>query len=93
METNMSLNLTIYKMTHSNFKERSHEISTGVGKCSCGQAFDYSSHRDMKLKLRLHLKLCKNPPKGTHKIAVPKKATTFMEHQLSATMRQREVHI
>ena len=89
----MSLNLTIYKMTHSNFKERNHEISTGVGKCSCGQTFDYSSHRDMKLKLRLHLKLCKNPPKGTHKIAVPKKATTFMEHQLSATMRRREVHI
>ena len=47
----------------------------------------------MKLKLRLHLRFCKNPPKGTHKIRVPKKATTFMEHQLNATMRRREVHI
>ena len=82
-------------MTHSNFKERSHEISTGVEKCTCGQTFDYSSprDRDMKLKLRLHLRFCKNPPKGTHKIRVPKKATTFMEHQLNATIRRREVHI
>ena len=80
-------------MTHSNFKERSHEISTGVGKCTCGQMFDYSSPRDMKLKLRLHLRFCKNPPKGTHNIRVPKKATTFMEHQLNATMRRKEVHI
>ena len=31
-------------MTHSNLKERSHENSTGVGCCTCGQTFDYSSH-------------------------------------------------
>ena len=76
-------------MTYSNFKERSHEISTEVGKCTCDQTFDYSSPRDMKLKLRLHLRFCKNPPKGTHKIRVPKKATTFMEHQLNATIGER----
>ena len=80
-------------MTHSNFKERNHEISTGVGKWTCGQTFDYSSKRDMNLKLRLHLRYCKNPPKGTHKIAVPRKATTFMEHQLGVNMRRKEVHI
>ena len=93
MEKNISLILTLYKMTHSNFKERSHEISTGNGKCTCGQTFYHSSPRDKKLKLRLHLRFCKNPLKGTHKIRVPKKATTFMEHQLNATMRRREVHI
>ena len=93
METNTSLNLTLYKMPHSNFKQRSYENSTGVGKCSCGQTFDYSSPRDMDLKLRLHHRFCKNPPKGTHKIGIPKKATTFMEHQLGVTMRRREVHI
>ena len=80
-------------MPHSNFKQRSYGNSTGVGKCSCGQTFDYSSPRDMDLKLRLHLRFCKNPPKGTHKIGIPIKATTFMEHQLGVTMRRREVHI
>ena len=75
-------------MPHSNFKQRSSENSTGVGKCSCGQTFDYSSPRDMDLKLRLHRRFCKNPSKETHK-----KATTFMEHQLGVTMRRREVHI
>ena len=80
-------------MTHSNFKERNHEISTGFGKCKCGQTFDYSSERDMKPNLRLHLRYCKTPPKGMYKIAVPKKATTFMEHQLGVTMRRKEVHI
>ena len=80
-------------MAHGNFKERNHEISTGVGRCTCRQTFDYSSPRDMKLKLRLRLRYCKNPPKGTHKIGVPKKATTFMEHQLNAYMKRREVDI
>ena len=38
-------------MPHSNFKKRSHAFNTGVGKCSCGQTFDYASDRDMKMKL------------------------------------------
>ena len=61
-------------MSHSNFKQRSYENSTGVGKCSCGQTFDYSSPRDMDLKLRLHRRFCKNPPiKGTHKMVFLRK--------------------
>ena len=80
-------------MPHSNFKQRSYENSIGVGKYRCEQTFSYSSERDMKLKLRLHLRYCESPPKGIDKIAVPKKATTFMEHQLGVTMRRREVHI
>ena len=39
------------KMPHSNFKERSQEFNTGVGKCPCGQTFEYTSERDMKMKL------------------------------------------
>ena len=77
-------------MPHSNFKQRSYENSTGVGKCSCDQTFDYSSPRDMDLKLRLHHRFCKNPPKGIHKIGIPKKATTFMEHQLGVTNYEKE---
>ena len=80
-------------MPHSNFKQRSYENDTGVGKCSCCQTFDDSSSpRDMDLKRRLHRRFCKNPPKGTHKIGIPKKATTFIEHQAGVTMRKREVH-
>ena len=43
----------LVKMPHSNFKERSQEFNTGVGKCPCGQTFEYTSERDMKMKLRM----------------------------------------
>ena len=74
-------------MPHSNFKQRSHENITGVGKCTCGQTFDYSSPRDMELKRKLHRSFCKNPPKGEQKISIPMKATTFMKHQAGTTKR------
>ena len=80
-------------MPQSNFKQGSYENSTGIGKCFCGQTFDYSSPRDMDLKLRIHCRFCKNPPNGTHKIGIPKKATTLMEHHIGVTMRRKEVHI
>ena len=51
MEKNMSLNLSLVKMPHSNCKERSQEFNTGVGKCPCGQTFKYTSEKDMKMKL------------------------------------------
>ena len=79
-------------MPHSNFRQRSHENSTGFAKCSCGQTFDYSSPRDMQLKRKLHRKFCKNPPKGDQKISLPKKATTFMDYQTGTSDRRRNVH-
>ena len=46
------LNFSHYiKMPNSNFKERSHTFSSGIGQCSCGQTFDYTSERDMNMKL------------------------------------------
>ena len=39
-------------MPHSNLKDRAYEFNTGVGKCPCGQTFEYTSERDMKMKLR-----------------------------------------
>ena len=92
MERNIALNMTLYKMPHSNFKQMPHESNTGVSKCSCGQTFDFSSNRDMELKHRLHRRFCKRPPIGKQKIGIPMKATTFMEHQTGTTMRRREVH-
>ena len=41
----------LVEMPHSNFKERSQEFNTGVGKCPYGQTFEYTSERDMKMKL------------------------------------------
>ena len=42
----------LVKMPQSNFKERSQEFNTGVGKCPCGQTFEYTLERDMKMKLQ-----------------------------------------
>ena len=72
-------------MPHSNFKDKSHTLSSGAGKCSRGQTFDYASERDRKLKVRLHHKFCTKPPKDSIEIGAPKarsaeKATTLKEY-------------
>ena len=41
----------LVKMSHSNFKERSHQLNSGIGKCPCGPTFEYTLERDMKMKL------------------------------------------
>ena len=88
----MSLNLSLVKMPHSNFKERSQEFNTGVGKCPCGQTSEYTSERDMKMKLRMHRRFCSNPPKGFYKIGILKKATALREQQLNEAERMKKVH-
>ena len=82
----------LVKMPHSNFNERSQEFNTGVGKCLCGQTFEYTSERDMKMKLRIYCKFSSYPPKGFYKIGIPKKATTMREQQLNETERMKKVH-
>ena len=82
----------LVKMPQSNFKERSQEFNTGVEKCPRGQTFEYTSERDMKMKLRMHCRFCSNPPKGFNKIGIPKKAATLREQQLNEAERIRKVH-
>ena len=82
----------LVKMPHSNFKKRSQEFNTGAAKCPCGQTFEYTSERDMKMKLRMHRRFCSNPPKGFDKIGIPKKATTLREQQLNEAERMCKVH-
>ena len=82
----------LVKMPHSNFKERSQEFNTGVGKCPCGQTFEYTSERDMKMKLQMHCRFCSNPQTGDDKIGIPKKATTLREQQLNEAEKTRKVH-
>ena len=79
-------------MPHSNFKNRTTEFNTGVGKCSCGQTFEFTSERDMAMKLRMHRKFCSKPPVAFHKGEVPKKAMTMGEPQLNEYERMRKVH-
>ena len=79
-------------MPHSNFKERSQEFNKGVGKCPCGQTFEYTSERDMKMKHRMHCRFCSNPLKGFYKIGILKKATTLREQQLNEAERMKKVH-
>ena len=81
----------LVKMPHSNFKERSQEFNTGVGKCSCGQTFEYTSERDMKIKLRIHCRFCSNPLVAFDKIGIPKKATTLREQQFNEAERMKKV--
>ena len=80
------------KMPYSNFKGRATKFSTGVGKYSCGQTLHFASEREMKMKLRMHLKFWSNFPKGFDRIKVPKKATTMREQQLNKYQRMRKVH-
>ena len=92
MEKNMPLNLSLVKMPHSNFKDKTCAFNTGVGKCSCGKTFEYASERDMKMKFQMHLRFCSNPPVAFDKIRVPKKATTLREQQLAEAERMHKVH-
>ena len=82
----------LVKMPHSNFKERSHHFNSGIGKCQYGQTFEYTSERDMKMKLRMHRRFCSNPLKGFDKTGIPKKAMTLREQQLNEAERIRKVH-
>ena len=79
-------------MPHSSFKRKATEIGAGVGRFLCGQTFEYTSERDMKMKLRIRHRFCSNPPIAIDKIRVPKKACMLREQQLNEAERMRKVH-
>ena len=79
-------------MPHSNFRERSRTFSLGVGKCSCGQTFDFASERDMNMTLQMHCKFCSNPPKSFKRISMPKKTTTMREYHNNEAENIQRVH-
>ena len=66
-------------MPHCNFKSRATELNTGVGKCSCGQTFEFASEREIKMKLRMHLKFCSKLLAAFDKVELPKKALMMGE--------------
>ena len=82
----------LVKVPHSNFKEKSHQFNSGIEKCPCDQTFEYTSERDMKMKLQMHHRFCSNPPVAFDKIGIPKKSCTLREQQLNEAERIRKVH-
>ena len=92
MEKNMSLNLSLVKMPHSNFKRKATEFEAGVGRCSCGQTFECAYERELAMKHRMHHRFCSNPPVAFDKIKVSKKACTMREQQLNEAEIIRKVH-
>ena len=52
-------------MSHSKNKQiffNGHE-QYGTLSCSCGKVMECSNTRERALKIKLHMKVCKNPPK------------------------------
>ena len=70
-----------YKTPHSTFKEKAHPLNPGVGKCPCGQTFDYASERDWDTKFRLHSKVCPKLAKGSKLVRIPKKVMTLKDNR------------
>ena len=79
-------------MPHSNFKDKAYEFNLGIGKCPCGQTFEYTSKRELKMKLQMHLRFCSNAPVAFNKLGIPKKAMTLREQQLAEAKRMKKVH-
>ena len=78
-------------MPHSSFKERSHTFNSGVGKCPCGQTFDFTSERDQNTKLLMHGKFCSKKAEGSKQRRAPKKAMTLKEQQDDQTEGIRRI--
>ena len=79
-------------MPHSSFKRKATEFRAGIGRCSCGQTFEYASERELAMKHRMHRRCSSNPPVAFDKIKVSKKACTMREQQLNEAERIRKVH-
>ena len=63
----------------------------GVGRCPCGQTFEFASEREIAMKHRIHRRFCSNPPLAFNKIGIPKKSCMLREQQLNEAERIRKV--
>ena len=78
-------------MPDSNFKARPTYLDAGMGKCPCGQTFNYESEREWKMKIRLDKKSC-DKFLGSSFTKKPRKAMTAKELQHLKAERSRELH-
>ena len=64
----------------------------GTMSCSCGKIMEYSSTRELKLRIKLHMKVCKNPPKEAE-VRKPKvKSMTLKEVLQYSSDRNKKVY-
>ena len=80
-------------MPHSKNKQiffNGHE-QCGTLSCSCGKVMEYSSAREWSLKIKLHMKVCINRPKG-FEVKTPKvKSMTLKEALQYSNDRNKKV--
>ena len=69
------------KMPHSKFRMRTVPLKSGFIKCPCGYVYEYGTERDMKMKLRMHLKICTNSLESCEKFEAPRKPMMMEEQQ------------
>ena len=81
-------------MPHSKNKQvffNTHE-QYGTMSCSCGKIMEYSSTQELKLKIKLHMKVCKFPPKEAE-VRKPKvKSMTLKEVLQYSSNRNKKVY-
>ena len=77
-------------------KNRNHKsiLNSGNLHCSCSQTIGYRMEREEKLKLRLHLKNCPNPPEGVvyYKMPANRNHMTYEEFQRLDNERYRNFY-
>ena len=81
------------KMPHSKFRIRTVPLKSGFMKCLCGYVYDeYETERDMKMKLRMHMKVCTNPPEdldNCNNLRAPRKPLTMEEQRMHKNKQNR----
>ena len=77
------------KMPHSKSRMRTVPLKSGFMKCPCGYVYKHETERDMKMKLRMHLKICPNPPESCEKCKAPRKPMTMEEQNRFRTEQNR----
>ena len=79
-------------MPDSKFIVRVIPISSGLMKCTCGQMIKYETEREEKMKLRMHLKVCANPPEGWDDSWPSRKCRTLEASQKYQNDRHRQLY-
>ena len=81
-------------MPHSENKQvffNTHE-QYGTMSCSCGKIMEYSSTRELNLKIKFHMKVCKFPPKEAE-VRKPKVKSIILKEVLQySSDRNKKVY-
>ena len=79
-------------MPHSKFIKTMLPVPSGLLKCTCGQTTTYGTERGEAMKLRMHLKVCKDPLAGWQDSWHSRKCRTMEENYRYESERYRKLH-